>query len=667
MQKFKQYFIPLLVLAILLIVFNKWFLPLSLSTGDWLYRHPQAIQEYFEYPYAWDTSFQNGLGGNTIFLLALNTYFYAVTSFLFNILHIPWIFIERIVWYFPFIFVSTVGAFLLFKKIIVDNFSVASIASIIFSTNTYALMITGGGQLGVGMGYAMVPTVLWSFINILSGVSNKNKITWSLISGLVFSIQVIFDLRIAYVSAILICVYYVYQLLFARSFLYIKNTFLYFCVIPLLVVVLIHSFWLVPFVLVGQNPLQNLGEAFSNEGIVKFLSFASFENTLSLLHPHWPENIFGKAYFMRPEFLIIPFLAFLSLLFLKDEKKEKTIIIFACIGLLGAFLAKGAAEPFGNVYIWLFNTFPGFMMFRDATKWYALIAVSYSILIPYVLYVLGRKVKKENVFFILFLVFWIFTIRQSVTGELRGTFAPRVEPNEYIELSAFLGSQKEFFRTLWFPSLHQFHYSTPNHPAISGGDFLSTYSNSAFLKKLKQRDTIALLDDASVKYVIVPSDTEGKIFIDDRKYNNKKYDELVSGLHKDSNLTFVKKIGNVVIFENDGFKDHFWVEGGGKISYEFVSPVEYKVKMIRATGSGNLIFSENYDPNWVASANGIIVSSQKYNNLNSFDLPDGSNNVNIYYKPQDLINKLFPISVGFFTLIIGILIFTMIKQRRKHK
>lgn len=668
MPKIKPPFVLLLVVLLFIAVFYKWFFPLSLSTGDWLYRHPQAIQEYFAYPYAWDTSFQNGLGGNTIFLLALNTYFYATTSLLFTVFHIPWIFIERIMWYFPFIVVSAFGAFLLFRKLITNSSLFAGVASVIFSTNTYALMISGGGQLGVGMGYAMMPIVLWSFVNIFSGANLKNKTMWSLISGLLFSLQLTFDLRMAYVAAILIGIYYLFQLLFASSFAYLKNTFLYFCVIPVIVVILIHLFWLVPFVLVGQNPLENLGEAFSNEGIVKFLSFASFENTISLLHSHWPENIFGKAYFMRPEFLVIPILAFLSLAFLNEGKKERAVIItLAFMGLFGAFLSKGAAEPFGNVYIWLFNTFPGFMMFRDATKWYALTAVSYSILIPYVLYVLGKQVKKTNLVLIIFLAFWLFTIRQSVMGELKGTFSPRVESAEYLELSSFLGNQQEFFRTLWYPSLHQFHYSTPTHPAVPGADFLQAYSNSAFLKKIKNEETISLLDNASIKYVIVPSDTEGKIFTDDRVFSQRKYNELVTGLEKDPQLKFVKKIGNIMIFENEGFNDHFWIDGEVKVPYEFISPVLYRVHIKNSSGSGKLIFSESFDPNWTASINNNFIQSKKYGRINSFELPDGSYNMKIYYKPQDLINRLFPVSIVSFIVIIGILILMVIKKGGRQK
>ncbi|MEK9184848.1 MAG: hypothetical protein AAB866_01630, partial [Patescibacteria group bacterium] len=45
--------------------------------------------------------------------------------------------------------------------------------------------------------------------------------------------------------------------------------------------------------------------------------------------------------------------------------------------------AKQPFPPFGQINVWLFQHFPGMIMFRDPTKWYVLTAVSYAILIPF--------------------------------------------------------------------------------------------------------------------------------------------------------------------------------------------------------------------------------------------------------------------------------------------
>ncbi|EKD86147.1 MAG: hypothetical protein ACD_37C00447G0001, partial [uncultured bacterium] len=115
-------------------------------------------------------------------------------------------------------------------------------------------------------------------------------------------------------------------------------------IIPFFITFLLNSYWIIPTLVLRINPLYDLGQIYTSFGAVKFFSFATLENTISLLHPNWPENLFGKVSFMKPEFLIIPILAYSSLLFIKniETKIKKYIIFFAVLGLVGAFLAKGA-------------------------------------------------------------------------------------------------------------------------------------------------------------------------------------------------------------------------------------------------------------------------------------------------------------------------------------
>ena len=170
---------------------------------------------------------------------------------------------------------------------------------------------------------------------------------------------------------------------------------------PLLLALTVNLFWLWPALTVKGGALP---PDYGTAGWIGFLSFANFSGTLSLLHPNWPENIFGKTYLLRPEFLILPMLAFSSLLFINHSRvngltgskikrlsslinnsliTNKTILYFNLLALLGAFLAKGSTSPFGQVYLWLFDYLPGMKLFRDPTKFYTLVALSYSVLIPY--------------------------------------------------------------------------------------------------------------------------------------------------------------------------------------------------------------------------------------------------------------------------------------------
>ena len=170
----------------------------------------------------------------------------------------------------------------------------------------------------------------------------------------------------------------------------------------MVIAAVVNAFWVIPMAVMKNNPLESLGSAYTSIDALKFYSFADFSHALSLLHPNWPENLFGKTYFLQSEFVIIPLIAFASLLFIgqrADSKKQ--IVFFSILALIGAFLAKGAQEPFGSVYQWMFTHVPGFVMFRDPTKWYVLVALGYSVLVPITLegvvdWVTGRIDSREQ-------------------------------------------------------------------------------------------------------------------------------------------------------------------------------------------------------------------------------------------------------------------------------
>jgi hypothetical protein len=77
--------------------------------------------------------------------------------------------------------------------------------------------------------------------------------------------------------------------------------------------VALNSFWIVPNILSYTNAYH----ATVGDISLSFFSVAALSNSISLLHPNWPENLFGKVYFLQPEFLVLPMVAFSSLLFVK--------------------------------------------------------------------------------------------------------------------------------------------------------------------------------------------------------------------------------------------------------------------------------------------------------------------------------------------------------------
>lgn len=589
------------VLVILLAVYRHWFSLSPLSAGDWSFHFPEDVAHFFVWPTAWMFWYQGGLGGNWVFLTGLETYFLTTARLFYQLTGLSWAMSERILWYIPFLLVGTYSSVFLVRTVF-PNLVSWWLTPIIFLTNTYILMITGGGQMGIAMAYAVAPLVLGQFVRLVHDPTARRAI----VTGLAFSIMILFDPRIAYVVLLGVVVYTA------------RIRYIYFLIIPFVLAVLIHAFWILPLIVFRFNPMESMGSAYNSIEAVKFFSFSDFSHALSLLHPNWPENLFGKVYFLQPEFLIIPILALSVFL---NKKTSFSIISMGILALLGVFLAKGANPPAGGIYLWLFAHIPGFNVFRDPTKFYLLIAIAYSILIPVALDRIGKKALV-----IVFVLFWLLTIRQSVAGQLGGTFVSRAVPSEYDVLKDII-NQPKYFRTFWIPHVQRYGFSTYTHPAIDAATVLNTSSPSAMLTWVSSEEGKRQLARWSVKYVILPYDSQGEIFLDDRKYSEKEHVVFQDALDTNTYLNTKTLAGispKISVYETAEFNDHFWLEGGSAddLTWRMTSPTNYTVSISGLDNPAQLIFSESYDPYWQLEINGKTIRSQQtIDSLNSFSLP----------------------------------------------
>ena len=502
MKNSRHIFSVLLLLFLIFWVFNSWFSFRPVAARDWMFLYPQNLKELPRIPQLWDNQAGEGMG-------RFNTYNWSIfclwwmAKFL-SSLGFSWPVIGEIISFWPYLLLSIFSSTFLFKTLFPKN-KFWIFAPFLFLFNTFSLIITGGGQMGFALAYAIAPLTLILFIKLLTpnqntvyqNTINQNKfgirrefdtrqefgsgqassrvnpanfteaksgaggLMNSVLAGVVLGVQAMFDPRVAYITMIAVGVYWVISLLVIKkltssrvqelkgsrvnpaNFTEVKNgaggltsskrvkssklkvksyilklktslqNLFFIFGVPLAIAVGLNLFWLLP-VFLTKGPV--LPETYGETGWVEFLSFARFSGALSLLHPFWPENIFGKTYFFRPMFLILPVLAYSSLLFINEltssrvneftEKKaheftslkskkitnslinnsliaNKIILYFALLALVGAFLAKGSNPPFGEIYLWLFKNVPGMNMFRDPIKFYVLTAIAYSVLIPF--------------------------------------------------------------------------------------------------------------------------------------------------------------------------------------------------------------------------------------------------------------------------------------------
>ncbi|MBI5123445.1 hypothetical protein HZA75_06325 [Candidatus Roizmanbacteria bacterium] len=649
--------IKLASILIFIIIFSlPFFSSKPFVAHDWplFFRESRDFSPFWSL--AWDYMGSGGIGGSALKTMWIDLYANFVYFFS-NTFNIPWAFSQRIFWLLPFLAFSLFSSYR-FSKLFIKDEIFRVLSSIIFTFNTYILLIVGGGQFGIAFAYAIAPLVLYSLFELLKLGDKKRLIISGLLSGIIIAL----DPRIA---LLIFGIGSLWFLFFVRNLNKEKLIFIFF---NFIIAMLLNSYWILPalYSVFNQSITSSINSYTSLPG-VKFLSFATLENTMSFLHPNFPENIFGKIYFQRPEFMILPILAFGSILF----KVKKEMLFFAVIGLVGIFLSKGANDPFGEIYLFLFQYVPGFGLFRDATKFYILIAISFSILIPFFLESLSSRFNKYKIVIVLlFAGYLLFILKPGWSGELNGIFKPKQIPQEYQALETLLKNDKDFGRVLWIPRRQKYGFFNPNHPAVN--------SEVAFKNKKIDKISLEQLTEMSIRYIVVPYDIDGEIFLKDRKYDEKLYGKTMLEVEEKFALKKIPGFGKLAIyispfdFSRRGLaesKEHFWCDCEANINYRFINPTEYKVSVSGAKARDRLVFSEGFDNNWVASlaSQGETLRAQEFGNgLNSFVLPkDGSYELKVFYEPQKWVNIGLLITV--ITIIISLLLFlpNLAKKPRK--
>lgn len=610
--------------------------------GDWRWFWPETLQYFSPIPSAWDSSLNTGIGQSGLATLWINQYLNLTASL--THLGIPWWTVSLLFWQLPPLILSAIGAFYAYGKFFPENKKWGYFASLVYTCNTYFFLMYLGGQLGVALAYGLFPFVIGRFISFFHTRHTSRDIA---LNGLLLGFLVVFDIRIAFLAAILIGVSWLY---FSRHY----KKFISGIMLPFGIAGGLHTYWILPLVLFRQNPLNQYGVTSTAEATLSFFSFADFSHALSLLHPNWPENIFGKTYFLQPEFLLIPLIAFCSLLLMKEQ--EKLIRFLALVALGGVFLSKGVQDPFGTLYEWFYKTIPGFTMFRDPTKFYVVTAFSYAMLIPHTL--AGLFNIKNRVFnivgVILFVGLWIWPLRLHAI-KIVDSFRPYTIPEEYGRLTRFLADQPQFFRTLWIPQWQRYGYFSDLHPAIGRFEVLTDASASGQLTQLEVPDIRNRLTALSVKYIIIPYDSQGELFLNDRKFDEKQYVDALSSMRKTGWVREIGGFGKIGVFEVTNPRGgRFFYEGtsdGGNLSYIRKSPSRYEV----ITDNDRpipIVFSEKYDPLWkVYPGTDENVSDRTQHNLNRFYVPENIPAFSVEYEPQQGVYWGLAVSVLTFIFI----------------
>ncbi len=541
-----------------------WFFKFDILTyGDWGFFFKESQLTLFSLPYIWvESSF------GSIFLSASSYFSYLFMGLLgfLNNFSIS----ERIIYFWPSIIFASTGSYILINKIL-NNKLAAIISSFVYCYNTY-FILGRTGHLTLMVAFSLAPLIFYLFIRTLE----EKKIKLVIITGLISFICATYEFRAFYIIAFVLFFYFIYYSFFIEQFslkTFLKNV--KFALLPMALVFLTNLYWILGLFQtssITSNTIFNRG-LFGN-------SFMNILRSITLFHPFWTGTKL-ESFVVQPipfYFWLIPTFAIIGLIL---NRKNKNVLFFSFISLLGIFLTKQVGEPFPHAYQWLYDHFPGFNAFRESSKFYFLIAFGYSVLIGSFISWLWRNWNKNQwqkltkySLILLIAGLFLWNIKSIITGEIGTLSVPRYVPNDYLILKDFLLKQSKYFRTIYVPRDSRWGIYINEKPKISNIDvigsewknLLETYNKDG---ELIQNNIINafrlpfandLFDVSSIKYAIVPlqdiaNDNDFFIYYGGDK-NPDIHQWYIDQLDK---ISWLKKIDigtkNLVVYENENYKE----------------------------------------------------------------------------------------------------------------
>jgi hypothetical protein len=506
----KNRYVPLTVITIITCITHWVWLKGStiLSYSDWGYTYRQTYLEFIRPPTLWQT---NGLG--SINIVDISRYPIELLSGILALSASAEV-IEHLVIFYPLMLLMILGSFFMVYRITKSPFA-AVVGSLVYSFNTYFLI---GVNLILLVAYALFP-----FIFILYHQALKEKrIGLAMATGLVAWLASAYEFRAFYIMAGLLFSYFLYFLAVYQKDK--SNTAIKHIVIlgllPFFLVALLNSYWLLPLIKLHSLTTNDLfsRELFGN-------AYMSLPRAMTLFHPFWtghtPANFVIQPLPWR--FWIIPIAAFFGLWL---NRKNRFILFFGLVSIVGILLTKQVDHPFVQLYPWLYDHWPGFNAYREASKFYFLIALGYSVLIASLIAWLEIVISDYTwgkvavvIIGVSISTLFLWNTKPLITQDFGTLFIPRHIPASYPALTHLLVNEKEFSRTLWVPRDSRWGIETTYHPKVSLVDTVQTVWNG-FIQFVPhdnnwpEQDQMAellhhpymanILNIASVKYVVVP-------------------------------------------------------------------------------------------------------------------------------------------------------------------
>jgi hypothetical protein len=613
MKFFKNINIWLLIaLLISAVTHFRWISFSIFQYGDWRFHFANVGAAFMELS-PWSTNFNLGQVSLTIWKLPFNFIYgmFGEAGFNSNIS-------EKFLILWPIVFLPPLASFLLVRQVVRSN-SAAFAGALVYSFNTYFFSINSQGHEFLTISAAFATITIWLFIRAL----DQRNVSPYILVGLFMSVSVIYDIRMAYIAVMVLILYWIYFLALRRNRLdSIKKTALGLGVLATMFV-LLNCYWLLPQI--SSGPMLN------NEIISRSIfgdQFMNIVRAIALFHPFWsgakPEWFVVQS--IPGYFYILPILACLGLML--NARNEK-VLFFGIIALIGVLLGKQSGEPFTKLYYFLFTNVPGFAAFREASKFYFLIAIGYAVLVGALISWFNNNLLSTNYARLLKQAVWIMilsvtacNIKPVITGEIDTMFVSRRVPDDYVRLSQHILAEQKYSRVLWIPTDSPWEVNNNAHPTVGAASMInsdwrtfSMYQDNIGKGVTEQLHDLLdhpsfqrLLTNSSVRYIVVPlRDTanDGDFY----QYYGGSRNAFINRLNRLSGIRQLNiGMDEVIVYENPSYRPHIYLTTETETFRHFVpfhfvkfdaeQNSEYRIHIKNISSPVYLNFSDSYHPGW---------------------------------------------------------------------
>lgn len=503
MHKEKYIYIYVLIAAAIL-THLQWLNPFSiLSFADWGYWPDAGIKMLWATWGTWSSFTEFGSSNIQLSFLFFKS-IWGVTELLGGSYDTA----VKITFLIPIMFLGVLSPYFYGLYITKDRF-IAFVGAMFYASTTF-FIIRQTAHLPITFVYALAPLILLTFDKAL--VENSKKY-WGVFLS-IFILAGLYEIRILYIM----CFVLFLQSIIVHRALFIKN------IIKILTVsiifILINLFWLMPII---YGHMSGDVSAVANRGLFGSHLF-NLPQALTLFESSWTGGYPNMDFEPQPipiQFWIIPSLVALSVLISRKKNQNfKYVLFFSIISLLGIFLTKQAGIPGKSAYEWLYHNFPGFNLYREASKFFLLTSIGYLGLLIALLANTARHKALHYSTATIIIILSLLNMKPMFTGEIKTLFVSRTIHKDYEILSKFIDSQPESFKTMWVPTYSRWITFSSIHPKIGIVNMLEKYSLTLFtdlndsisdrrrdlqIAELTSNDIFPLLLRAgSIKYIGIP-------------------------------------------------------------------------------------------------------------------------------------------------------------------